>query len=339
VRGLVLAGCDLVALNAAFLTAFGVRKLLATQFAKPLFAVTDYWQFLLVFNLAAFVALRRSGLYRRSRPAGSRAVALRAGQAVMIAAFAVLVSTFFLYIRAYSRFVIALTVPLAIAAITAGRAAIGALLARLHAEGLAARRVLVAGDRELAEWMAARPAVPGARFEVVGVLDLAARALEEAAAARARGAAAAASRRAERVQEVVIADRDGRFAPLAAALAGLARGPSRCGWSGRGPGLPAGRSSTSSRGGGARPGGARRREWPGSSGAARARWLGAVRVGAPSCRLLQPPAPTVALGASSGPWTPPGSRCGRVPGFPDARRGEVIEARLRIRVRQARTKA
>jgi hypothetical protein len=226
VRGAMLVATDLVALNAAFLAAFEVRKLLAAHFAKPLFAVADYWQFLLVFNLAAFAALRRFGLYRRGRPAGSRAVALRAGQAVSIAALAVLVSTFVLYIRAYSRFVIALTVPLAIAAITAGRAALGALLARLHAEGLAARRVLVAGDRELAEWMAARlRAVPGSRFEVVGVLDPAARALDAAS-----GGAGEVPRRladlcrAERVQEVVIADRDGRFAPLAAALAGLERG-------------------------------------------------------------------------------------------------------------------
>jgi hypothetical protein len=149
VRGITLAAADLLALNAAFLLAFGVRKLLAAQFAKPLFTVADYWQFLLVFNVATLIALARSGLYRAGRAFTRAELLRRVIRAVLLAALAVLVSTFLLYIRAYSRFVIGLTVPLAIAAITGARLLLGRFLDRLAREGLAARRVLLLGDPEL----------------------------------------------------------------------------------------------------------------------------------------------------------------------------------------------
>ncbi len=221
VRGLTLAAADLLALNAAFLLAFGVRKLLSAQFDKPLFAVADYWQFLLVFNLATLIALGRSGLYR-SGQALTRAKLLRSvTRSVLLSALAVLVSTFLLYIRAYSRFVIGLTVPLAIAAIVGARLLLGRFLDRLAREGLAARRVLLLGDPELAAWMAARlTAARRPRFEVVATLEPGARLVAdlEQAPARLRDLC-----HRERVHEVIVADRDGSLAPLLGALAPLGR--------------------------------------------------------------------------------------------------------------------
>jgi hypothetical protein len=221
VRGLVLAGCDLAALNAAFLVAFGVRKLLSTQFAKPLFTVADYWQFLLVFNLATLVALRRYGLYRPGRALTQSDLVRRVTQSVFLAALAVLVSTFLLYIRAYSRFVIGLTVPLAIMAITGARLLLGRFLDRLAREGLAARRVLLVGDPGLAAWMAERLAqARRPRFEIVAALDETSHLLADPEQARARLSDLC---HRERVHEVIVADRDGSLAALVGALAPLAR--------------------------------------------------------------------------------------------------------------------
>jgi FlaA1/EpsC-like NDP-sugar epimerase len=221
VRGLVLAGCDLVALNAAFLIAFGVRKLLAAQFAKPLFTVADYWQFLLVFNLATLVALRRYGLYASGRALSRADLLRRVTRSVVLAALAVLVSTFLLYIRAYSRFVIGLTVPLAITAIAGARLLLGRFMDHLAREGLAARRVLLIGDRELAAWMAERLGRAGRpHFEIVGTVDPATHLRAEPGHTRARLRDLC---HRERVQEVIIADRDGSLAGLARAAAPLAR--------------------------------------------------------------------------------------------------------------------
>ncbi len=220
-RGLILALSDFIALNAAFLLAFGVRKLLAGYFTKPLFAVADYWQFLLVFNLATFIALRRQGLYRPGRPVAPLEVTKRIAKSVVLSALAVLVSTFFLYIQAYSRFVVMLTVPLAIAAISGARLVIDRIRDRLAAEGLAARRVLLIGDRELAAWMAERLlAERQPRVEIVGPLAAAANLLAE------RGHVLERMREIchrERVHEVIVADRDGRFTALARELGPLGR--------------------------------------------------------------------------------------------------------------------
>lgn len=220
VRTIFLVAGDLVAINGAFLLAFGARKLLAPHFfTKPLFPVADYWQFILVFNVATLVALQRFGLYRARAATGAAEMGRRVIQSVLVSALAVLVSTFLLYIRAYSRFVIVLTVPLAIGAIVAGRLALARILDRLAARGLGVRRVLIAGDRELGDWMAARLRTSESpRFEVVGLLDPAAwTRTADGAAGRLRALCFA-----ERVQELVIADERGEFAGLVRELAPLA---------------------------------------------------------------------------------------------------------------------
>ncbi len=69
-RGLVLGASDLLGVNVAFLIAFGARQFLAPHFDKPLFPIADYWQFLLVFNVATLIALGRFGLYQAEVPGG-----------------------------------------------------------------------------------------------------------------------------------------------------------------------------------------------------------------------------------------------------------------------------
>ncbi|HWN81679.1 MAG TPA: glycosyltransferase, partial [Candidatus Udaeobacter sp.] len=213
-RGLVIAVTDLVALNGAFLLAFEARRLLSPQFEKPLFPVAHYWQFLLVFNLATLVALRRFGLYRPDAPAQVRPLAQRVGKSILISALAVLVATFLLYIRAYSRFVILLTVPLAAVAILLGRLFLGGVAARLAAEGITARRVLVVGDRALASRLGAElAAAEGRSYEVVGTIPIGAPILAADGFA-ARRVSELCHR--ERVQELVLADRRGELTQLAA---------------------------------------------------------------------------------------------------------------------------
>jgi hypothetical protein len=221
-RGWVTAATDLVALNGAFLVAFEARRALADHFHKPLFPVADYWQFLLVFNLATLFALRRFGLYRPEAPVSGRLLASRVAKSVLISALTVLVSTFLLYIRAYSRFVILLTVPLAAIAILLGRIVLGRLAARLAAEGLTARRVLVVGDRELAERFSTSLRATGERnYEVVGTIPSGAPILAADGFA-ARRISELCHR--ERVQELVLADRRGELTQLAAEVRQLLGG-------------------------------------------------------------------------------------------------------------------
>jgi GT2 family glycosyltransferase len=213
---------DLVALNGAFLLAFEARRLLGDHFQKPLFPVADYWQFLLVFNLAALVALRRSGLYSGAVPAGVRRLAIQVGKSVLISALTVFVSTFLLYIRAYSRFVILLTVPLAAAGIVAGRIAFSRLAARLAAQGLTARRVLIIGDSVLVEHLATRLQTSGRRqYEVVGTIPAGSPLLAGDGFA-ARRVSELCHR--ERIHELVLADRRGELAGLAGEVRSLLGG-------------------------------------------------------------------------------------------------------------------
>ena len=217
-----LAVSDLTALNGAFLLAFEARRLLADHFQKPLFPVADYWQFLLVFNLATLVALRRFGLYSGTPPAGFRPLAIQVGKSVLISALVVLVSTFLLYIRAYSRFVILLTVPLAAAGIVAGRMLLARLTARLAAQGFTTRRVLLIGDRALVDRLTARlDTVRGRRYEVVGTIPAGAPLLAADGFA-ARRVSELCHR--ERVHELVLADRRGELAELAAEVRSLLGG-------------------------------------------------------------------------------------------------------------------
>jgi FlaA1/EpsC-like NDP-sugar epimerase len=217
-----VATTDFLALNGAFLLAFGIRLLLAERFQKPLFPVVDYWQFLIVFNVATLVALRQFGLYEAVVPGGLRPLAARVMKSVLIAALAVFVSTFLLYIRAHSRFVILLTVPLAAAGIVAGRVLLGRLAARLAAQGFTARRVLLVGDRALAERLAAQLGkVRGRKYELVGTIP------EGSPLLAADGFAARRISELchrERVQELILADRRGELAGLAAEVRSLLGG-------------------------------------------------------------------------------------------------------------------
>jgi hypothetical protein len=52
---------DLVALNAAFLSAFFVRRLLDPFFPQPLFDLVDYWPLMLSVNIASLVVLPMTG--------------------------------------------------------------------------------------------------------------------------------------------------------------------------------------------------------------------------------------------------------------------------------------
>ncbi len=211
-RTWTLVAADLVALNVAFLVAFGIRQVAAPWFEKPLFPLADYWQYLVVYNVAGLAALNAFGLYRADRPRDWLEVTLRVVPAVIAGALAVLVSTFLLYIRAYSRLIVVTNVPLAIALVAGLRSLVGRAQARLTAEGVATRRLLVVGEATLAARLSARLESAAGSYEVVAVYD-------QAALPWTGGAAIIDGFRSlcrtERVSELVVVSPDRRLVPVA----------------------------------------------------------------------------------------------------------------------------
>ena len=117
---------------------------------------------------------------------------------------------------------ILLTVPLAAVAILLGRLFLGGVAARLAAEGITARRVLVVGDRALASRLGAElAAAEGRSYEVVGTIPIGAPILAADGFA-ARRVSELCHR--ERVQELVLADRRGELTQLAAEVRSLLGG-------------------------------------------------------------------------------------------------------------------
>ncbi len=165
---------DLVAFNAAFFAAYGLRVLLADVFTNPIFAVRAYHRFLFFENLLFVFTFAFIGLYRIRRETRAAEELFTIVRAIVVASVLLMTSTYLSQIRTYSRMVVVFMVPFAILFDGLLRAGVRHLHRRLLAFKVDLKRACVVGPRDAAREVEARLMKDDALgFDVVGVVDTA----------------------------------------------------------------------------------------------------------------------------------------------------------------------
>lgn len=165
---------DLVAFNAAFFAAYGLRVVLAGIFTNPIFALPAYYRFLFFENLLFVFTFAFIGLYRIRRETRTAEELFTIARAIVVASVLLMTSTYLSQIRTYSRMVVVFMVPLAILFDGLLRASVRALHRRLLAYKVDLKRACVVGPRDRAREVEARLMKDDELgFDVVGVVDTA----------------------------------------------------------------------------------------------------------------------------------------------------------------------
>ncbi|HET6350085.1 MAG TPA: glycosyltransferase [Candidatus Krumholzibacteria bacterium] len=165
---------DLVAFNAAFFSAYGLRVLLSDIFTNPIFSLRAYHQFLFFENLVFVFTFAFSGLYRIRRETRTVDELFTIARAIIIGAVLLMTSTYLSQIRTYSRMVVAFMVPAAILFDGLLRTGVRRVHRRLLSYQVDLKRACVVGPRERAREVEARLMNDDALgFDVVGVVDTA----------------------------------------------------------------------------------------------------------------------------------------------------------------------
>jgi GT2 family glycosyltransferase/lipopolysaccharide/colanic/teichoic acid biosynthesis glycosyltransferase len=165
---------DLIAFNAAFFAAYGLRVLLADIFTNPIFSVRAYHRFLFFENLLFVFTFAFIGLYRIRRETRAAEELFTIVRAIVVASVLLMTSTYLSQIRTYSRMVVVFMVPFAILFDGLLRAGVRHLHRRLLAFKVDLKRACVVGPRDAAREVEARLMQDDALgFDVVGVVDTA----------------------------------------------------------------------------------------------------------------------------------------------------------------------
>ena len=165
---------DLLAFNAAFFAAYGLRVLLADVFTNPIFSVRAYHRFLFFENLLFVFTFAFIGLYRIRRETRVAEELFTITRAIVVASVLLMTSTYLSQIRTYSRMVVVFMVPFAILFDGLLRAGVRRLHRRLLAYKVDLKRACVVGPRDAAREIEARLMKDDALgFDVVGVVDTA----------------------------------------------------------------------------------------------------------------------------------------------------------------------
>lgn len=164
---------DLLAVNAAFLLAYGIRHLLGALFTKPVFPLATYGNFLLFVNLTTLLALLGTGFYRETdRPRGGALFVdrfLRGGRGALVVFLVVMSATFLTQSRLYSRVLVTIFVLLLVVLLPFGRLFLGALSRRFRRGAYDLRRAVVIGSNDLARGLADQlRTFPDLGFDLVG---------------------------------------------------------------------------------------------------------------------------------------------------------------------------
>jgi GT2 family glycosyltransferase len=158
--GLLLVG-DAIAVNLAFLAAFGLRTLLQSVLHRPVFPLTAYEPFVILANGVVLSVAAMLGLYRRPSARDTLDDAFDLAKGLAFATLVLMASTFLTRSELHSRFMVFTFVPLAFVGMLAGRAALGGIARAMRRERYAVTRVVVIGDldagRELARRIEERP--------------------------------------------------------------------------------------------------------------------------------------------------------------------------------------
>jgi GT2 family glycosyltransferase/lipopolysaccharide/colanic/teichoic acid biosynthesis glycosyltransferase len=165
---------DLIAFNAAFFAAYGMRVLLAGIFTNPIFSVAAYYRFLFFENLLFVFTFAFIGLYRIRRETRSAEELFTIARAIVVASVLLMTSTYLSQIRTYSRMVVVFMVPLAILFDGVLRAGVRSVHRKLLAYKVDLKRACVVGPRDRAREVEVRLMKDDALgFDVVGVVDTA----------------------------------------------------------------------------------------------------------------------------------------------------------------------
>jgi len=165
---------DLIAFNAAFFAAYGLRVLLAGIFTNPIFPVQSYYRFLFFENLLFVFTFAFIGLYRIRRETRAAEELFTIARAIVVASVLLMTSTYLSQIRTYSRMVVVFMVPLAILFDGLLRSGVRGMHRRLLAYKVDMKRACVVGPRDRAREVEVRLMKDDALgFDVVGVVDTA----------------------------------------------------------------------------------------------------------------------------------------------------------------------
>jgi GT2 family glycosyltransferase/lipopolysaccharide/colanic/teichoic acid biosynthesis glycosyltransferase len=163
---------DVVAINLAFLGAYGLRVLLAARFANPLYTLENYHNFWVFTNIVVLLSLYFSGQYRIARGKPAADELFEVGRALFLAVVVIMASTYIARERLISRAIVVLFFGLGVAAVWLFRRALRALHRRLLEMHLDLRRLAIVGNeeeaRELRSLLSNRPELG---LDVVGWVD------------------------------------------------------------------------------------------------------------------------------------------------------------------------
>jgi GT2 family glycosyltransferase/lipopolysaccharide/colanic/teichoic acid biosynthesis glycosyltransferase len=151
IRRIVLVLSDLVAVNLAFVMAYGVRALSTDFFHKPLFGLGRYTRFLFFSDAVAILSLALAGMYRSRRSEEGGEQLLGATRAMCATALIMMASTFLFASPVYSRLVITLFLPLALLVILIFRWGIFHLQGRMRSRRIHLRRIGILAPPEAVE--------------------------------------------------------------------------------------------------------------------------------------------------------------------------------------------
>jgi GT2 family glycosyltransferase len=162
---------DMLALNGALLSAYGVRVLLNPLFPERLFPLVEYRPLFVFATLLATATFVLRGRYHRPGPR-QVAAPLPAAQQVGLVALLLLATTFLSHQRLYSRPVLLLFLPLFGLLLGGVSLVYAALWRRLERDQPGAERTLLVGPAAAwAEWIAARGDLKREGVDPAGVLD------------------------------------------------------------------------------------------------------------------------------------------------------------------------
>jgi hypothetical protein len=169
--GALHLGGDVLAINVAFVGAWGIRALLRSVLARPVFPLESYGAFLLLMNGVVLLVNAMLGLYRRPSSRDLLDDAFEIAKGLVLSALVLMASTFLTRSELHSRFMLAAFVPLAFGGMLLGRLVLTRVARKLRQSRFDQIRVVVLGERvastEIARGLESRPELG---YEIVATL-------------------------------------------------------------------------------------------------------------------------------------------------------------------------
>jgi len=147
---------DLLATNAAFLGAYGLRVAFAPRFVNPLYTLENYHNFWVFTNIVVLLALYFSGQYRLARGKRAADEFFELGRALFVAVVVIMASTYISRERLISRAVVSLFYLLDVMAVWLCRRVLRAVHARVLEMRFDLRRLAIVGSEDEARELRAR---------------------------------------------------------------------------------------------------------------------------------------------------------------------------------------